>query len=217
MEKILQKLDVCNVYMPQNAIAESKIKNDVNIKVFSDLEQIYSLGNATWKVLSVDNSEEVKESGDNDTSIVIQLNYKDNKFLFMGDATSKVEKQLLNKEILGKIDVLKVGHHGSNTSSSENFLNVILPTYSIISVNNSEYSKHPSEDTIERLNSINSKIYRTDVNGTIWITSNGTTIEIEELDINLNGNNKQAIVLLEDRKYSLIFYFNILPFSSTTL
>lgn len=178
MEKIVQNLDVCNVYMPQSAI---------------------------------------KESEDNDTSIVIQLNYKDNKFLFMGDATSKVEKQLLNKEVLEKIDVLKVGHHGSNTSSSEKFLNVILPTYSIISVNNSEYSKHPSENTIERLNAINSKIYRTDVNGTIWITSNGTSIEIEELDINLNGNNKQAIILLEDRKYSLIFYSKILPFSSTTV
>lgn len=216
MEKIVQNLDVCNVYMPQSAIEESEIKDDININVFSDLEQIYNLGSATWKVLSVDNAEDVKENGDNDTSIVIQLNYKDNKFLFMGDATSKVEKQLLNKEVLEKIDVLKVGHHGSNTSSSEKFLNVILPTYSIISVNNSEYSKHPSENTIERLNAINSKIYRTDVNGTIWITSNGTIIEIEELNINLNGNNRQAIIL-EDRKYSLIFYFKILPFLSTTV
>lgn len=204
MEKIVQNLDVCNVYMPQSAIAKSEISETKTINIFSDLEQIYNLGNATWKVLSVDNSEEVKESEDNDTSIVIQLNYKDNKFLFMGDATSKVEKQLLNKEVLEKIDVLKVGHHGSNTSSSEKFLNLILPMYSIISVNNLEYSKHPSENTIERLNAINSKIYRTDVNGTIWITSNGTSIEIEELDINLNGNNKQAITL-EDRKYSLIF------------
>lgn len=158
-----------------------------------------------WKVLSVDNSEDVKENADNDTSIVIQLNYKDNKFLFMGDATSKVENQLLNNNKLGKIDVLKVGHHGSNSSSSEKFLNIVLPKYSIISVNNSEYSKHPSENTIERFNLIHSKIYRTDVNGTIWITSDGITIEIEELDINLNGNNKQEIILLEDRKYSLIF------------
>lgn len=205
IEKIVQKLDVCNVYMPQSAIEESEIKDDININVFSDLEQIYNLGSATWKVLSVDNAEDVKENGDNDTSIVIQLNYKDNKFLFMGDATSKVEKQLLNNNKLGKIDVLKVGHHGSNSSSSEKFLNTVLPKYSIISVNNWEYSKHPSENTIERLNSIHSEIYRTDVNGTIWITSDGITIEIEKLDINLNGNNKQEIILLEDRKYSLIF------------
>lgn len=107
--------------MPQSAIAKSEISETKTINIFSDLEQIYNLGNATWKVLSVDNSEKVKESEDNDTSIVIQLNYKDNKFLFMGDATSKVEKQLLNKEVLEKIDVLKVGHHGSNISSSEKF------------------------------------------------------------------------------------------------
>lgn len=111
----------------------------------------------------------------------------------------------MNNNKLGKIDVLEVGHHGSNSSLSEKFLNTVLPKYSIISVNNSEYSKHPSENTIERLNSIHSEIYRTDVNGTIWITSDGITIEIEKLDINLNGNNKQAIILLEDRKYSLIF------------
>ena len=135
IEKIVQNLDVCNVYMPQSAIEESEIKDDININVFSDLEQTYSLGNATWKVLSV---------------------------------------------------------------------------------NNSEYSKHPSENTLERLNSINSKIYRTDVNGTIWITSDGTAIEIEELDMNLNGKSKQAI-LLEDRKYSLIFYVKTLPFLSTTV
>ena len=149
--------------MLQSAIEESEIKDDININVFSDLEQIYNLGSATWKVFSVDNEEDVKENGDNDTSIVIQLNYKDNKFLFMGDATSKVEKQLLNNNKLGKIDVLKVGHHGSNSSSSEKFLNTVLPKYSIISVNNSEYSKHQSEKTIERLNSIHSEIYRTDV------------------------------------------------------
>lgn len=56
MEKIVQNLDVCNVYMPQSAIEESEIKDDININVFFDLEQIYNLGSATWKVLSVDNA-----------------------------------------------------------------------------------------------------------------------------------------------------------------
>lgn len=216
VKTIVQNLDVAKIYMPQNAISKSEIKNISKINVFSDLEQTYSLGQAEWKVLCVDNSEEVDETEDNDTSIVIQLTYENNKFLFMGDATSKVEKQLLNDSKLEKIDVLKVGHHGSSSSSGAKFLEVILPTYSIISVNNAEYNKHPSENTIERLNAINSKIYRTDVNGTIWVTSDGTTIEIKELDINMNGANKSAI-LLEDRKYSLIFYCNVFPSLSTTV
>ncbi len=202
---IVKNLEITNVYMPQSAIEKSDIQDEIDISIFSDLEQTYTLGKADWKVLSVNNSTNIKESEDNDTSIVIQLNYGNNKFLFMGDATSKVEKRLINNNQLEKIDVLKVGHHGSNSSSSQNFLDVILPIYSIISVNHLEYSKHPDERTIARLNTINSKIYRTDKNGTIWITSNGTNIEIKELDINVNGNNREAIIL-EDRRYSLIFY-----------
>ncbi len=202
---IVKNLEITNVYMPQSAIEKSDIQDEIDISIFSDLEQTYTLGKADWKVLSVNNSTNIKESEDNDTSIVIQLNYGNNKFLFMGDATSKVEKRLINNNQLEKIDVLKVGHHGSNSSSSQNFLDVILPIYSIISVNHLEYSKHPDERTIARLNTINSKIYRTDKNGTIWITSNGTNIEIKELDINVNGNIREAIIL-EDRRYSLIFY-----------
>lgn len=192
-------------YKPENVVNTEEKLFYKNIGINSnELNILYlNVGQADSTLITM--GEDVKENGDNDTSIVIQLNYKDNKFLFMGDATSKVEKQLLNNNKLGEIDVLKVGHHGSNSSSSEKFLNTVLPKYSIISVNNLEYSKHPSENTIERLNSIHSEIYRTDVNGTIWITSDGITIEIEKLDINLNGNNKHAIILLEDRKYFLIF------------
>lgn len=215
IENIIHNLKVNQIYMPQSAISKSEVKDEITINTFSDLEQTYNLGEATWQVLNVDNSENVSENKENDTSIVIQLNYENNKFLFMGDATSTVEKQLLNNHKLEKVDVLKVGHHGSNSSSSQNFLNTILPTYSIISVNNSEYSKHPSENTLQRLNSINSKIYRTDVNGTIWITSNGTAIEIKELDININGNKSNKVSMILEDKYSLIFYSKILPFSST--
>lgn len=215
IERIVHNLNVNQIYMPQSAISKSKIKDEVSINIFSDLEQTYNLDKATWKVLNVDNSEDISENKDNDTSIVIQLNYENNKFLFMGDATSTVEKQLLNNHKLEKVDVLKVGHHGSNSSSSQNFLNTILPTYSIISVNNSEYNKHPSENTIQRLDSINSKIYRTDVNGTIWITSDGNEIEPITLDINLNGTKSNKVSMILEDKYSLIFYSKILPFSST--
>ena len=218
IERILHDLNVKQIYMPKSAILKSEIKDEVSINTFSNLEQIYNLEKATWKVLSVDNSETVSENKDNDTSIVIQLNYENNKFLFMGDATNSVEKQLLNKNKLEKIDVLKVGHHGSNSSSSQSFLNAILPTYSIISVNNSEYSKHPSTETLKRLNSINSEIYRTDEKGTIWITSDGTKIELTFLNINLNGNKSNKIsMILEDKYYSLIFYCKVLPSLSTTV
>ena len=117
---------------------------------------------------------------ENDSSSVIYLNYNDYKFLFMGDAGIGREKDILDKYNLSDIDVLKVGHHGSNTSSSEEFLNQVKPKYSIIMVGKNNSYKLPKSETIEKLNKIGSQIYRTDENGTIQVTSDGNDIEIKK-------------------------------------
>ena len=205
---IVDNFNVRKIYMPKSAISESEILDLSRIQIFSDLNKEYNFDKATWRVLSVNNSEEISEGDDNNTSIVIQLNYENTKYLFMGDAETKIENQLISAGKLEKVDILKVSHHGSNYSSSEKFLEKVKPTYSIISVNNSEYKKHPDTRTLQRLQDIKSKIYRTDKNGTIWAISDGTNIEIKELDINLNGANRVAI-LLENRRYSLIFFILI--------
>ena len=165
-----------------------------------------------------DNSENVKPEEDNNTSIVIQLNYGDTKFLFMGDSEEKVEKNLLKADKLEEVDVLKVAHHGSNSSTSQAFLDKIKPKYSIISVNHEEYKKHPSDKALQRLNDAKSIVYRTDEKGTIWITSDGakSNMKINFLDININGDDKKE-KLLGDRRYSLIFYCKRFPALSTTL
>lgn len=206
IKHIVDNFIVENIYMPKSAISESEISDLSKIQIFPDLNKEYNFDKARWKVLSVNNSEEISEGDDNNTSIVIQLNYENTKYLFMGDAETKIENQLISAGKLEKVDILKVSHHGSNYSSSEKFLEKVKPTYSIISVNNSEYKKHPDTRTLQRLQDIKSKIYRTDKNGTIWVISDGTNIEVKELDINLNGANRVAI-LLENRKYSLIFLF----------
>ena len=205
---IVDNFNVRKIYMPKSAISESEILDLSRIQIFSDLNKEYNFDKATWRVLSVNNSEEISEGNDNNTSIVIQLNYENTKYLFMGDAETKIENQLISAGKLEKVDILKVSHHGSNYSSSEKFLEKVKPRYSIISVNNSEYKKHPDTRTLQRLQDIKSKIYRTDKNGTIWAISDGTNIEIKELDINLNGANRVAI-LLENRRYSLIFFILI--------
>ncbi len=102
---------------------------------------------------------------ENDNSNVIYMKLNNYKFLFMGDATSKVEKLLLKKYDFNYIDVLKVGHHGSNTSSSKEFINSIIPKYSIISVGKNNRYGHPNKEVLKNLD--NSKIYRTDYNGSI--------------------------------------------------
>lgn len=107
---------------------------------------------------------------ENDNSSVIYLNYNNYKFLFMGDAGIDREKDILKKYVLKDIDFLKVGHHGSNTSSSKIFINNIKPKYAIISVGKNNRYGHPKSSVLDTLS--NSKIYRTDLDGSILIRFN---------------------------------------------
>ena len=104
---------------------------------------------------------------ENDNSNVIYTNYNNYRFLFMGDAGLSKEKDILKKYNLESIDFLKVGHHGSNTSSSEEFITNIHPKYSLISVGKNNKYGHPKESVLEVLS--NSRVYRTDLNGSIEI------------------------------------------------
>ena len=102
---------------------------------------------------------------ENDNSNVIFTKLNNYKFLFMGDAGVEKEKDILKKYNLKNIDFLKVGHHGSNTSSSKHFINQIKPKYSLISVGKNNRYGHPKEEVLNNLEQ--SKIYRTDLNGSI--------------------------------------------------
>ena len=100
---------------------------------------------------------------ENDNSNVIYTELDGYKFMFMGDASINTEKEILNTYNLSDIDVLKLGHHGSRTSSSEEFINRINPKYSIISVGKNNRYSHPNKEVLSILE--NSKIYRTDQDG----------------------------------------------------
>ncbi len=102
---------------------------------------------------------------ENDFSNVIYTELDGYKFMFMGDASSTTEKEILNKYNLPDIDVLKVGHHGSKTSSNKEFINEINPKYSIISVGENNRYGHPNKEVLDNLEK--SKIYRTDEDGSI--------------------------------------------------
>ena len=115
---------------------------------------------------------------ENTSSSVIYLNYAMYKFLFMGDAGKEREDDILEKYMLKDIDFLKVGHHGSNTSSSEGFISSIAPKYSFISVGKNNIYGHPNESVLDVLEKNNSKIYRTDEDGSIEIKINKNGYEI---------------------------------------
>ena len=107
---------------------------------------------------------------ENDDSNVIYTELDGYKFMFMGDAGMDKEEDILDKYNLSNIDVLKVGHHGSKTSSSKSFINEINPKYSLISVGENNRYGHPKESVLDILKS--SKIYRTDRDGSIEVRLN---------------------------------------------
>jgi len=114
---------------------------------------------------------------ENDNSNVIYLNYNNSKFMFMGDASMKREQDILEKYNPKNIDILKVGHHGSKTGTSQEFVNKINPKYAIISVGENNRYKHPNKEVLETLK--NTKIYRTDKHGSIRIKLNKNGYKIK--------------------------------------
>lgn len=114
---------------------------------------------------------------ENDNSNVIYTELSGYKFMFMGDVSSTTEKEIIDKYNLPDIDVLKVGHHGSRTSSSIEFINEINPGYSIISVGKNNRYGHPNKEVLDALEK--SKIYRTDQNGSIMFKINNNKLKIE--------------------------------------
>ena len=157
---------------PHNELEKALIKEKKkkNIKHYSCIKEL----NIDKYKLQFLNTKEY--DNENDNSNVIYFNYNNYKFLLMGDAGIEKEKDILKKYNLNNIDFLKVGHHGSNTSSSKEFINNINPKYSIISVGKNNKYGHPKENILDILK--NSNIYRTDRDGSIEIklNKNGYTI-----------------------------------------
>ena len=134
------------------------------------------------KELNIDNNKlyflQTKEyDNENDNSNVIYTENNGYKFMFMGDAGIGKEKDILDKYNISNIDVLKVGHHGSKTSSNETFINEINPKYSIISVGKNNRYGHPNREVLNTLE--NSKIYRTDLDGSVIFKIKNNKLKIE--------------------------------------
>lgn len=132
----------------------------------------YKLGNADVEIIDIGSS--------GNESIVLLITYKKTRFLFTGDIEQNMESQLCDKygdEL--PIDLLKVAHHGSDTSTSIRFLRMLMPQHAVISVGKNNNYGHPAEQTLSRLDQANVKVYRTDFDGDIFAYSNGKSISID--------------------------------------
>lgn len=188
MDDIINNFKIDNYYMP-NKLSTTKTFMDVldaldrrNLKyTVPNKGDTLKLGDANIKVIySGDETNDI-----NDSSIVLKLTYGKTSFLLTGDATSNVEKEIYDDDI--KSDVLKVAHHGSTYSSTDEFLDSVGAKYAIISVGKNNTYNHPSNRTLDKLNKRNIKVYRTDLDGTITFTSDGKNLSVQTLETDTNG------------------------------
>ena len=119
----------------------------------------------------------IDDGGLNNTSIVAKLTHNKVSFLFTGDAETQVEQEILSKDYNLKSTVLKAGHHGSNTSNTSAFLKAVDPEVFVITVGEGNRYGHPDQDVLNRVSDI--KIYRTDHDGDIIISTDGESYEVE--------------------------------------
>ena len=148
-----------------------KVLDKNKIKYFSCINEI-KLDKYSFKFLNTSTYD-----NENDNSSVIYFNYYNYKFLFMGDASTEREKNILEKYNLKDVDFLKVGHHGSKTSSSKDFIDEVNPKYSVISVGKNNRYCHPNKEVLKNLE--DSKIYRTDQDGSIMFKIKNNKLKIE--------------------------------------
>ena len=187
LANVIYNFNIGKVYMP-NVPSEYKSYHNVlkalnkkNLELNHPInDEEYKLGESTLKIIyNGENEEEI-----NNSSLIIKITYKNKSFLFTGDTTKEVENKILEKDL--NSNILKVSHHGSNDASSANFLIKVHPEYAIISVGKENDYYHPHQVTLEKLERLGTKIYRTDQDGTIIVKSDGDNINIEKIKTNTN-------------------------------
>ncbi len=198
MEAVVQNFEIGEIYMPK--IADDQVPTTVtytrlleaiqakNMKINQAKagETIFDNGSAVLEILAP-NSIEYKDL--NDYSIVTKLTYGNNRFLFMGDAEKTSEIEMLLEGYDLSCDILKLGHHGSSTSTTDRFLAAASPSAAIVSCGRDNDYGHPHKETMEKLNSRRVTVYRTDTDGTILAESDGNTYTVTT---NLTSVSKDA-------------------------
>ncbi len=157
-----------------NSLKKYLDKQNVKL-VVPKTDDEFKLGNAKIRVLGVGKNGET-----NNDSIILKVEHGKNSFLFMGDAEKEAESVLLTKKAHDiPCKVLKVSHHGSDDSSSEDFIKAVSPEYAVISVGENTYG-HPAKEVLDRLKSADCEVHRTDTSGDIVFVSDGKSLQVNE-------------------------------------
>lgn len=184
LDNVINSFEIGKVILP-DIIHTTKTFEDVLVAIQSKGLKItkavagntYTLGSAAVEIVGP-----ISFSKDdlNNASVVCRIDYGSNSFLFTGDAEKESESKIQAAGYDISADVLKVGHHGSDTSSSEAFLVKVQPKHAVIMVGTGNTYGHPTAATLERLGGLGVNVYRTDLSGTIVITSDGSNISVNK-------------------------------------
>lgn len=193
MDAIINYFEIGKVYLP-GSNEKSKYLEDIlkaldkkGLQITAPVaEQSFKLGDAVCTILAPIFSGYERE---NNYSIVIKLKYGKTSFMFTGDAEVVSEKEMMRRGFDLSADVIKIGHHGSIRSTTDEFLNRVNPQYAIISVGKRNSYRHPHKRTMEKLKKKGIKVYRTDENGTVVATSDGEKITFNKKPGSYNYKN----------------------------
>ena len=189
LESIIKKYDIGSVYMPKKQSNSRTFLNllkaikEKSLKINTAKSGISIIDSDNLKVKIISPTKEYNDS--NNSSAVIKINYINRCFLFMGDAEVDAEKSITDDL---ECDVVKIGHHGSDTSSSESFVKKTKAKYAIVSVGANNKYKHPYDFVLKRWENIGAKVLRTDQLGDIVISTDGNNLIVNNEMINDNTN-----------------------------
>ena len=190
MADVINAFDVEKIIMPKATHTTRTFENllltiqNKGLKITAPIPGTeYKLGNASFTILAP-NSSSYEDL--NNYSVVVKLNYGSTPFLFTGDAEATSENEILARGYDVKADVLKIGHHGSNSSTTERFLDAVSPQYAVICVGAGNSYGHPAPETLSKLAERGIKVYRTDEVGTIVATSDGKSISFNKQPSSVN-------------------------------
>jgi competence protein ComEC len=182
LDTVINTFNIGKVYLPK---VENNTKTfedmllavkNKNLKINTAVAGVKIIDTENLKVQIISPQNKIYEDF-NYYSAVVKIEYLDNSFILMGDA-EKINESEITDDV--NADVIKIGHHGSDTSSSEQFLQKVSPDYAIISVGENNKYGHPNDATLNLLNEMNINVVRTDESGTITVISDGKNIEVEK-------------------------------------
>ncbi len=190
LDNVIQNFDEEKIFFPKTTSTTKTFEDFVkavkakNKKLYApNSGEKFTFANSTFEILApnADNYEDA-----NNYSIVIKLTYKNRSFIFMGDAEKISEDEILNKGYDVRSDLIKIGHHGSSSSTSDKFLKAVNPKYAVICVGKDNSYNHPKKSVMDRLKKYNIKVYRTDEQGDITAICDGENIVLDKTPASYN-------------------------------